>query len=108
MIFSIVGGVTYNSRINGFFALLYAGIGVTTFGSIFFVIGCIITQSRRVARVRQAIAEESMKYSSRLPIPCSWRLETTRHYFEGYRNHRNSQLVNYVSIIALINMFIFC
>jgi hypothetical protein len=80
MIFSIVGGVTYNSRINGFFPLLYAGIGVTTFGSIFLVIGCIITQIRRVARVRQAIAEESMKYSSRLPIPCSWRLETTRHY----------------------------
>ncbi len=101
IIFFIVGGVTTtNSRGYGFPALVGVGIGVTVFGSLFFSIGCCIIQFRRATRIRQAIAEESMKYSSRSPIPCSWRLETTRQYFGGYANHYNSQLINRVSVIT--------
>ncbi len=100
MILFIVGGVTRtNSRTYGFPALFGVGIVVTTFGSIFFSIGCCIVQFRRATKIRQAIAQESMKYSSRSPIPCSWRLETARNYFGGYGNHHNSQLINCVSVI---------
>jgi hypothetical protein len=48
--------------------------------------------------MREAITEESMKYSSRSLTPCSWRLETTRNYFGGYGNN-NTQLFYSVSII---------
>jgi hypothetical protein len=76
-----------------------AGIIVPIFGSILFSIGCFITQFRRAARIRRAIAEESMRYSSRSPIPCSWRLDTTRHYIGRYGN--NGELVNHVSVITI-------
>jgi hypothetical protein len=108
MVFFIVGGVTaVNSRTHGFSALIIVGIVVTTFGSIFFSIGCCLVQFRRAAQIRQAIAEESMKYSSRSPIPCSWRLETTRHYLGGYGNHYNSQLVSRVSMVLFDEYFYF-
>jgi hypothetical protein len=98
----IVGGVTASNSVRSGFSPLYGvGIALTALGSIFFVVGCIITQIRRAGQIRQAIAEESMKYSSRSPTPCSWRLETTRHYFGGYGNQHNSQLVNHVSVILL-------
>ncbi len=44
--------------------------------------------------MRQAIAEESAKYSAR-STPCSWRLETTT-FFAGYGNNR--QVTYHVSI----------
>jgi hypothetical protein len=90
-----------NSGTYGFSLVYGVGIALLAFWSIFFGISCIITQIRRVARIRQAIAEESIKYSSRSPTPCSWRLETTRRYFGGYGNQRNNQLVNHVSVIIL-------
>jgi hypothetical protein len=66
-----------------------------------FIIGAVVLQFRRISGVRKAIAEESMKYSSRSPIPCSWRLETTRHYVGGYGNQNNGGLAYQVSIIPL-------
>jgi hypothetical protein len=108
MIFFIVGGVTaVDSRKHGFSALLVVGIVVTTLGSILFSIGCCLVQFRRAAQIRQAIAEESMKYSSRSPIPCSWRLETTRQFLGGYGNHYNSQLVSRVSMVLSYKYFYF-
>ncbi len=100
IILFIVGGLTsVNSRTYGFSPLLIVGICVTIFGSMFFSIGCCIVQFRRAARIRQVIAEESMKYSSRSPIPCSWRLDTG-NVVGGY-GHHNGQIGYHVSIIFL-------
>ena len=102
IIWFIAGGVTAtNSDRKGFSILFSMGIGVTTVGLILFSIGCCLTQLRRAASVRRAIADESMKYSSRSPIPCSWRLEMTRYFFGGYGNHYNNQAVNHVSNVVL-------
>jgi len=99
----IVGGVTASNSIRGEFSPLYGvGIALTALGSIFFVIGCIITQIRRAGQIRQAIAEESIKYSSGSPTPCSQRLATTGRYFGGYNGYQhNSQLANHVNVILL-------
>ncbi|CAF3067770.1 unnamed protein product [Rotaria sp. Silwood2] len=48
--------------------------------------------------MQQAIAEESMKYSSRLPIPRSWTLDTSRVWFQGYGYRHNNQLVYHLFI----------
>ena len=94
----IVGGVTASrSYYYSFPALIGVGIAITTVGSIIFSIGCCVAHFQRAARMRQAIAEESMKYSSRA-TPCSWRLDATRHYIGGYGNHYNNQLVYHVSV----------
>ncbi len=102
MICFILGGLSAaNTFEYGFPTLIGVGIGITTVGSMFFIIGAVVLQFRRLSGVRQAIAEESMKYSSRSPIPCSWRLETTRHYVGGYGNQNNGGLAYHVSIIPL-------
>jgi len=91
---SIIGGMLF------FIVLrITQAIAIVTFRLILFGIGYCIAHFRGVPRIRQTIAEESMKYSSRSPIPCSWRLETTRDYFAGYGNRHNSQLVNRLSLI---------
>jgi hypothetical protein len=98
----IVGGVTAaNSYSFGFPALIGVGIAITTIGSIIFSVGCCTVQLRRASRMRQAIAAESMKYSSRSPTPCSWRLDTTRHCVGGYGNSYNNQILYHVSVITL-------
>jgi hypothetical protein len=102
IILCIVGGVTAaNSNRFEFPALIGVGIGIIAFGPIIFMIGCCTIQFKRVAQMRQAIAEESMKYSSRSSTPCSWRLDTTTNYVGTYGNRHNSQLVYHVSIIIL-------
>ncbi|CAF0934981.1 unnamed protein product [Adineta steineri] len=40
--------------------------------------------------MRQVVAEESVKYSSRLPIPCSWRLNVIQNWNRGF-GYRNNQ-----------------
>ncbi|CAF1487431.1 unnamed protein product [Rotaria sordida] len=42
--------------------------------------------------MRHAIAEESMIYSSRSPIPCSWRLDTMTHFVGRYGIYHNNYL----------------
>jgi hypothetical protein len=103
----IIGGTaaTY-SDVYGFPPLIGVGIALSTFGSIFFVFGFLIINIRRTTRLRQVVAEESMKYSSRSPTPCSWRLETTRQFFGGYGNS-NNRLLYHVSVITLSKIFIF-
>jgi hypothetical protein len=95
----IVGGVTQiNSSRYGFPAFYAAGVALTTFGSIFIGIGCCIVQFRRVNRMRQAVVEESRKYSSRSPTPCSWRLDTSTTYTGYYRNQHGQNLAYHVRI----------
>jgi hypothetical protein len=77
---------------------MFVGMGLMVFGSIFFASAAIIISYRRTTRMRQAIAEESMKYSSR-STPCSWRLEATTSYFGGCGNSTRAN--PHVSIINL-------
>ncbi len=98
MLCFIFGGISApNSRVYGFPPLIAAGMGVTFVGTFFFIIVLVIMQVRQATKMRQAIAEESMKYSARSPTPCSWRLETTR-FFGGYGSN-NSQVNYHVSIL---------
>jgi hypothetical protein len=84
------------SRVSSIF--FFVGMVIIIVGTMVFSIGYCIVYFQRMARIRQAIAEESMKYSSRSPIPCSWRLGTTRNYFGGYGSRHNSQLVSCISL----------
>jgi hypothetical protein len=66
-----VGGVTaVNSGTFRFPPLIGVGMGIIFFGFISIGVGCFIINSGPVSRMRQVIAEESMKYSSRSPTPC--------------------------------------
>lgn len=99
----IVGGVTASqSERYSFSPFFGAGIGVTLVGSLTFSIGCCIIQYRRAVSLRKLVAEESMRYSTRLPIPCSWRLETATYFFGGYGNQRNRQHISRVSLPVII------
>ncbi len=61
----------HDSGTYGIPPIMGAGIGLIIFKVIFVIVRLIIIIPRRRARMREAIAEESMKYSSRSPIPCS-------------------------------------
>lgn len=107
-ILSIIGG-TVCSAVGGFKAsnshrirfppLIGVGIALSMAGSLFFAFGCYLLHFRRTERIRQTVAEESAKYSTRSPIPCSWRLDIARQYYGGYGNFRNNQIVYHVSTI---------
>ncbi|CAF0983455.1 unnamed protein product [Adineta ricciae] len=100
MICFIVGGIQgTRSREFGFHALIGVGIGLTSFGSIVFSVGCCVIQTQRSARMRQAISQESMKYSARSPIPCSWRLNMTRGLIGSAYIHSHHNQVIYQIVI---------
>ncbi|CAF1145213.1 unnamed protein product [Rotaria sordida] len=99
MICFIVGGVTaVKSHRNGFPPLVGVGIALITLGMMIFTIGCCIVQSQYTKRLRQAIAEESIKYSSRSTTPCSWRLDTSITWFGRYGYHNNRRVVYHLVI----------
>ncbi|CAF3433384.1 unnamed protein product [Rotaria socialis] len=97
----VVGGLFVVKSITTFYILLSVGIVLTTFGSLFFDIGVCVMDAKRVARMRQAITEESIKYSSRSPTPCSRRLDTSRTLFGGYGYYNNSQQTLYQLVIDI-------
>ncbi len=104
----LIGGVTVvHSGISRFPPLTGVGIALFIFGSLFVFIGCCILQSQREARMREVIAEESIKYSLRSPTPCSWRLETTGHCIGEYGHHHSNQLGYHVSerLLKVLRMF---
>ncbi|CAF1504285.1 unnamed protein product [Rotaria sordida] len=69
IVFFIVGEITnINSDRHGFPILVGIAIALTMIGLIVFGSGCCLIQTRCVARLRQAIAEESIQYSSKSPI----------------------------------------
>jgi hypothetical protein len=99
MFFFIFGAINaVNSHPHGFPPLVGVGFGLMFFGMFVFIIRSLIMESRQAKQMRQAIAEESMKYSARSPTPCSWRLETTS----------NGQAAYYVSILQLNQKFQSC
>ncbi len=57
------------------------------FAFVVFIIGFFIVRIQRTARMQEGITEESMKYSSRLPTSCTWRLETTKDHLGEYGNN---------------------
>jgi formate hydrogenlyase subunit 3/multisubunit Na+/H+ antiporter MnhD subunit len=72
------------------------GGGLSIVGTTIFLILMRTMQYRQGTQMRAAVAEESRKYSTRSPTPCSWRLETTG-FFGAWGNNN---LVNYrVSIL---------
>jgi amino acid transporter len=91
----ITGGRTlgYEYRIS---SLVRAGISVGLFAFIVFIIGLLIVRIQIIARMQEAIAEESMKYSSQSSISCTWRLEATKDHLGEYGNH--TQFMYYVSL----------
>ncbi|CAF1289594.1 unnamed protein product [Rotaria sordida] len=107
IVFFIVSGITnINSDRHGFPILVGIVIALTIIGSIVFGSGCCLIQSRCVARLRQAIATESIQYSSKSPIACSWRLDISRTWFGTYGcHHYNNQLVyhilKYLGLLAM-------
>jgi hypothetical protein len=106
MFFFIFGAINaVNSHSHGFPPLVGVGVGLVFFGMFVSIIRSLIIESRQAKKMRQAkkkmrqaIAEESMKYSARSPTPCSWRLEATS----------NGQAAYYVSILQSNQKFQSC
>jgi hypothetical protein len=85
----IAGGLTsVSTRTHGFPILVGVGIGVFFLGMLVLIFGCCFIRMRLATQMRKAIANESMKYSTRSPTPCSWRLHTSTFVTGGYRNRR--------------------
>ena len=73
----IVGGITgANSQIKEFPILAGVGIGLLAFGILCGVPGFCFVKLRYTSQMKQAIATESIKYSTR--SPCTWRLGGSR------------------------------
>jgi hypothetical protein len=105
MILFVAGGITAaSSRTYGFPVLVGVGFGIFFLGMMVMSIGCCIIQMRRTVRMQQAIANESMKYSTRSSTPCSWRLASTRIAVGRYRNRR-AAVIHRVSFILLNETF---
>ncbi|CAM4984698.1 unnamed protein product, partial [Rotaria socialis] len=75
----IAGG----ALLHGTIALIVVGFMLLGLSLFSLLIGCQVVQSRRVNRMRQAVAEESKKYSMRSLTPCSWRLNVNRWWSRG-------------------------
>jgi hypothetical protein len=76
------GGITASGK-SGFPPLVGVGIGLFILGVLLLSVGCVLVQVRRTNKMRAAIAEESRKYATRLPTPCSWRLHEITNQYEG-------------------------
>ena len=97
VLFFIGGGITMG--ISGSTKYLYLiGVGFALFfvGMIIFTVSFCIAQAKLMSRWQEAIAQESAKYSQRSPIPCSWRLDTTRTN-TGHHNTRRVHISYHVS-----------
>ncbi|UJR20198.1 hypothetical protein I4U23_023330 [Adineta vaga] len=88
----IVGGVTaiHTARYT-FSILMTIGFLLTFAGSLIFSIGMFMIHSKRTTNLRQIVTQESLKYSSRSPVPCSWRLNIVNSWNRGFGYHRNGQ-----------------
>ncbi|CAF1425249.1 unnamed protein product [Adineta ricciae] len=89
----LVSGLTAGKNISqSFYIFLALGVIFTTIGSVFVGVGACVINSKRQGRLRQAVAEESLRYSTRSPVPCSWRLDTSRNWMGAYGNQNNYNL----------------
>ena len=99
-IFYIVGGVTATKYDRYIFSPFFiAGIVLSILGSLLFTIASVLIQVRRAAQLRQAVADESTKYSTRSPVPCSWRLETATYFVGRYANRNRRHPIGHVSLV---------
>ncbi|CAF1222365.1 unnamed protein product [Adineta steineri] len=73
IIFVFSGIEASNPKIHGY-ALLGAGIGIFLVGVLSAIFGCCIAGLTLSHRMRPAVANESNKYCTRSPTPCTWRL----------------------------------
>ena len=104
MIFIIVAAVTLNDPYSdGYLGLYITGAVMIILGSLIFGIGCFITIIRRAAKLRKTVAEESMKYSTRSPIPCSWRLDTVMQYSCGWLSSNREYIISRVSPLISVS-----
>jgi hypothetical protein len=94
----VAGGIiAVNSRTHDFPVLVAIGLGLFGLGIVLLFIGACYIPLRRATLVRQAIAEESMKYTTRSPIPCGWRLNAFNTWARTSRNRRAASVVYVVS-----------
>ncbi|CAF4319547.1 unnamed protein product [Rotaria sp. Silwood2] len=102
MILFIIGGITrVASYSTGFPITVGIGFGLFGFGMLILSIGCCIIQSKMTARMHQAVANESMKYSTRSP-PCSWRLHAYSTW-NGRYGHYGRRRLAYRLLIEIGN-----
>ena len=99
VLFAVGGIVSVEGRSRGFPVRVAVGFGTTDVGMVVCAVGCCIVGSPHQAQVRQTVANESMKYSTRSP-PCSWRLYIDRSW-SGYRRNRGPTVIYRVSIYFL-------
>jgi hypothetical protein len=95
----VIVGATASSTFRTSYSTILFGVGIGAIGcsSIFFTIGYCVIRIRRTNRMRQAIAEESKKYSTRSPIACSWRLNVSRIWTGGYGRYSRIAYIYHVS-----------
>lgn len=87
----VVGGFdAVNSHRSGFPPLVGVGFGLFGCSMVVCICGCFVLQSGLNRRVREAITAESIKYSSRSPSPCSWRLHSRTTWWTGPDNQQRA------------------
>jgi hypothetical protein len=102
----ITGGVSSTKYRASFPAiLLYTGVGLIGFSSIFSSVGWTVIRFRRTTAMRKAIAEESKKYSKRSPTSCTWRLNVLRFWAGGYGRRSRSYYFYDVSSTELLSSY---
>jgi hypothetical protein len=87
-----------NVNRSALFSFFVVGFILISFSILLMVILLSILKTKHTLRIQKIIAQESKKYSSRSPIPCSWRLGTTADYSLISGNRNSNKLANYVSI----------
>ena len=97
-----VSGAVASKSLIALFILIGVGIGLILLAVVFgIVLSCIISPKLSDRR-QKAVAKESQKYSTRLPIPCSWRLNITTHIAPGADGPTVYKVVKVSSLVFLI------
>ncbi|CAF1198994.1 unnamed protein product [Adineta steineri] len=93
----VFGGIeASNPKIHGY-ALLGAGIGIFLVGVLSAIFGCCIAGLTLSHRMRPAVANDSNKYCTRSPTPCTWRLES-RVVVRGARGIAQIYVIHHIVI----------
>ncbi|CAF1627714.1 unnamed protein product [Rotaria magnacalcarata] len=92
----IVGGLTANTLRRSEFPVFVAiALALGGFGVVVGCIGFTIVRNSRERQMRRVIANESMKYSRRSQVPCTWRLNIIRMWRRGRGGGNGSKHVVY-------------
>ncbi|CAF1121787.1 unnamed protein product [Didymodactylos carnosus] len=86
LVMFINGGISgVSSQGRGFPSSVIVGSAMWGTGILIIGFGCMAIRSRRLQRLRQTVADESIKYSSS-STPASWRIDTLQWYGWQQRN----------------------